>query len=84
MCPVELKYHLLGSVVKDHLETSRQGNDKLLRFAEGMASSDFAPGYVVNPVDPANFKGEVREVLEKGQVPSCVSDFRQRENMGSV
>ncbi len=73
-----------AAVVEKDIETAGQGDDDLLLLAEGVPSPLRPTGDIVDPVHAFNGKRDMPVLLHKGQVPTRVLDFGEREKSAVV
>ena len=73
--PVEGNNLTFFAIIKHDIETSRQGNEKLLKFFIGMAAAYFSARNIVDPVYPLNDKRHGAARFDEGEVAPFIRDL---------
>lgn len=65
------------AVVKDHVKTSRHGDDEFVQLLVSMSSSLRTAGYVVEVINALNFKWDVAIAFNERKITAHILYFRK-------
>ena len=79
-----MKSFLLLTVIQDHIETARHGNDELMQTLVCVSAALGPARNVVEIIDPLDLKGHVSLPFNKGEIASWIIDFGEVDNPAFV